>query len=280
MRKSTLLLITGFALGFGLGFFVWQKQIGDRLREENARLREQTKDAEKLRSENAKLESERVDPDELKRLRDAQTDLLRLRGQVSQLKREADAARAAASRATTAAPPIPTDAATQPPIDTFTAKATGTVGKGQSMVTGGWKTESGKRVFVVMQPTPVEADNTVLVRSHVVEVPEQLVATLGLDGLKPDNTTSTGSSVLSAEDTTRLLANLKSQEGVNILSAPQVITANGRQAQVSVTESRELANGTIYSVGPVVSLTPTISDNKQQVELSVDAQLNLSKSPR
>ena len=280
MKKSLLIFLAGLVLGAGLGVLVWHKRFVGPLSDENVSLREESKAAAALRLENARLAAERVDPDELKRLREGQTELLRLRGQAARLKRDADEARATASRTTSPTQQTPTDASTDSPVETYTAKVSGTVGKGQSLVTGGWKTETGKRVFMVMLPSPNESDNTVLVRAQIVEVPDQFVASLGLDGLKTDGAASTGNGIFSAEDTAKLLANLKSQEGVTILSAPQVITASGMQARVSVTESRELPGGKSYSTGPVVSLTPTLSGNRQQVDLVVDAQLNLPKSPR
>jgi type II secretory pathway component GspD/PulD (secretin) len=280
MRRSTLLLITGFVLGFGLGFFVWQKQIGNRLREENARLRALAHDAEKLRTENTKLTRERVEPAELNRLRDGQTELLRLRGQVSQLRQRVNEAQAAASRTNTTRQSDATNESAEPPVETYTAKATAVLGKGQSLVTGGWKTESGNRIFVVTLPTPAEGDNTVLVRSQIVELPEQLVTQLRLDGLKSESAAANANGIFSAEETARLFANLKSQEGVNILSAPQVLTASGMQAQISVTDVREQPNGQKYTTGPIINVTPTVSANKQQVELVLDAQVNLPKGPR
>jgi len=280
MKRSILLLCLGLVFGFASGVFVWQKQTGSRLREENNLLREKAGNTKSLRAQNAKFASEHIDPDELRRLRKGQTELLRLRGQVSQLRREVDETRATVNRAAAAKPQTAVEETDQSPIETFTAKAVGTVGHGQSLVTGGWKIESGKRVFVLMQPSSSSGDDTVLVRSQIVEVPEPLLASLGFEELKSDDSATTVSGIFSREDTAKLLANLKSMDGVNLISAPQVVTISGRQAQVAVIESHELPTGQTFSTGPVVDITPTISADKQAVELVVGAQLNVRRERR
>ena len=277
MRRSSLLLITGFAIGFGLGFFVWQKQIGNRLREENARLRDQVKDVEALRAENVKLASERVDPAELNRLRDGQTELLRLRGQVSQLRQRLNDAQAATNRAVTAKQPTTSDETTQLPIETYTAKATLKVGWQRTMITGGWKLPSGNRGLVMLQPLADEANpNAVHVRAQIVELPESLMA--GLGNLDANGTDARGYDVLTSAQARELLGKIRNTEGASIIASPSVITASGQQAQVQLVESFTGPNGEKYWVGPVVDITPTISPDNQSVELAVEAKLNVRKT--
>jgi len=278
MRRSSLLLITGFALGFGLGFLVWQKQIGSR-REENARLRDQVKDAEALRAENAKLTSERVDPAELNRLRDGQTELLRLRGQVSQLRQRLTETQAATNRTVTAKQPSPADETTQSPVETYTAKATMKIGWQQTMVTGGWKLPSGNRGLVLLQPLADETNpNAVHVRAQILELPESLMT--GLGNLDASGKDSRGYDVLTTAEARALLDKIKNTEGASIMASPSVITASGQQAQVAVVDTFTGPNGENYSVGPVVDITPTIAPGNQLVELAVEARLNLRKGPR
>ena len=278
MRRSTLLLIAGFALGFGLGFFVWQKQVGNQLREENARLRDQVKNAEALRAENAKLTSERIDPAELNRLRDGQTELLRLRGQVSQLRQQVNVAQAGAPRAQAVAPTSPptTDESAHSPVETYTAKATATVGWRQIVATGGWKLPSGNRGVVLLQPMADDSNpGTVLVRAQILEIPESLMT--GLDALKAGDKESTGYSVLAPEQARTLMAGVKQTEGASVVATPSVTTASGGQAQISVTEQFTGPNGESLSTGPVLDVTPTIAADGQSVQLNFDARYSKRK---
>ena len=276
--KPVLLLVIGLVLGLLIGFLIWETSRGGQLRAENMRLAEQAKTAETLRAENARLTGERVDADEVKKLRDGQTELLRLRGQVSQLRREAQTARATAPPLAAAAPTnaVPEES----PVDSFTATVTQSVGWKQALVTGGWRLPSGKRAFVLMQPSAENGDGTVMLRSQIVEMSDQAVAAAGFQAVAAEERTSTTSSVLSAEQAGKLLADLKQMEGVDIISSPQVLTASGRQAQVSVTDVRTLPSGQTYHTGPMVEITPTISADKQNVELVVNAQLNLPREKK
>jgi len=279
MKRSTLLLITGFALGFGVGSLVWQKQIGNRLREENARLREQANDAEKLRAENAKLAGERVDPAELNRLRDGQTELLRLRGQVSQLRQRMNEAQAATNHAALATQQAATDEATQSPVETYTAKATARVGWQQTVVTGGWKLPSGKRGLVLLQPVADSAaPNAVLVRAQILELPENKMSELKY--MKAGEKETIEFDVLTPEQARTFVSNLRETEGASFLSSPSVTTISGRQAQVAVVEMFTGPSGEQFSTGPMVDITPTISPDNLSVELAIDARLNLRKPGR
>jgi len=273
--KPTMLLLGGLTLGLLLGFLIWETSRGGPLRVENLRLIEQAKTADALRAENARLTGERADPDELKKLRDGQTELLRLRGQVSQLRREAQAAHATTRPIAEA---VPTNAVPdESPVDSFTASVTKTVGWKQALVTGGWRLPSGKRAFVLMQPSADQGEGTVLLRSQIVEMSDSAVAALGFQAWLTEERASSGGLVLSVEQAGILQANLKQMEGVDIISSPSVTTASGRQAQVSVVDVRTLPSGETYHTGPTVDITPTISADKQNVELVVNAQLNLPR---
>jgi len=81
-----MLLAISFLAGFGGGVLVWQQFVTSRLAVENQQLREEANKVAGLSEENARFASKRIDPEELKWLRDGQAELLRLRGQVSQLR--------------------------------------------------------------------------------------------------------------------------------------------------------------------------------------------------
>lgn len=275
MRGS---LITGvlalLACVLGVVAFLQNGSI-ERQRVEAGRLRVQLTDLESLRAENERLQKERVDPAELKRLRDGQAELVRLRGQTTQLRREAQEANSAAVRAqaaaqaaaSAAAAATPTTAPTNAlPPATYTASARLNVGWRTAAATGGWVLPSGKRGYVVVMPSD-PGDGNVNVRALVFQVPEELLARAGLDGLKADGNAATGSGALTQEQLQVLTSSYRKKEGVELINAPQVSVASGNQAQVSVPES-----------GLAIDVTPTITPDKQGVDIVVGAQLNLPRT--
>jgi hypothetical protein len=72
----------------GITFFVAQNGTLTHLREENRSLREQLLQEESLNKENARLSTLGVDPAESERQRQEHSELLRLRAEIGQLKRE------------------------------------------------------------------------------------------------------------------------------------------------------------------------------------------------
>lgn len=282
MKNKTFLLVIGFLTGLAVGVFVWQKLVTAKLASENQQLREEAKKVAALTDENARLASEHVDPAELKRLRDGQTELIRLRGQAGQLRREAQEAKAAATRTAqqAAAQTPPTNQPTNDlPVETFTANVTANVSWGMAVVTGGWRLPSGKRGFVILQPSD-PGDGSVLVMSRIVELPENLLAGFGLDSLKADGNAGRGSGILTVEQLQDLLKRLEKTEGVALHNAPQVTTPSGRQAQVQAVELHTTPSGQTYTTGQVIDVTPTIAADKQTVELVVGAQLNLPRTQK
>lgn len=280
MKNSKLLLIAAFILGFVFGAFVWQRLVTEPLLTENQSLRGAANESARLTAENARLANEQTDPEELQRLRDGQTELLRLRGQLVQLRQDLKTARAetaqAARQREQAASATP--AASEVPVDTFTANVTATVGWKQMLVTGGWRLPSGKRAFVLLRPRADAGDNVVNLESQVFNSPDDALLPLGLDALRAPDQASPKNGILSAEDASLLLARLKQTEGIDLLGAPQVSTLSGEQAQISVTQSHALPNGQAYTTGPTIDVRPTIGPDKRTVELVVGVQLNLERS--
>lgn len=281
MRNSKLLLTVGFVISFAAGVFVWLRFVTERLEAENLQLREAAKQSVDLAEENARLANEGIDPGELKRLRDGQAELLRLRGQMGQLRRELQTAQAAAVKAATApaASISPVNQETNElPVDTFTANVTATVGWKQMLVTGGWQLPWGKRGFVLLQPQDA-GGNSVRLESRVFDVPDDLLPGLGLDQFRTSDQATSGNGILSVEEALDLVKKLQTLDGVDLLTAPQVITQNGRKAQISVAESHSLPSGQTYTTGPTIDVVPTIGADQQTVELVVGVQLNFERSP-
>lgn len=274
MKIKSLLLLVGFVLGCAAGALIWQRFAGAKLSAENHELRAEAARVAQLTEENAQLKSERVDPAELKRLRDGQTELIRLRGQTGQLRREAEEAKAAAARsqaaaqlaaasATAVTPPAQT---IESPTMTYTAAATVKVGWRTAAATGGWSLPSGKRGFVLLMPSD-PGDGTVRLRALVVQVPEILLASAGLDGLKTDGNAGEGGGALTPEQLQVLQSSFRKKEGVEIISAPAITVANGQQAQITTSDP-----------AVTIDVVPTITPDKQGVEVVVGAQVNLPRT--
>jgi hypothetical protein len=279
MKHPKLFLAVAFLAGFAVGVVVWQRFVADRLAAENLALRDQVKQMAALTEENAQLRGEQIDPGELKRLRDGQAELLRLRGQAAQLRRETQEAKAAAA---TAARAGTQSAAEQPqsaesPVESFTNNVTASVGWNHTLATGGWRSPTGNRLFVFLKPAPGTDANTVLVQGKIAEVPEHLLSQLGLEGFKTDGPENAGN-VFTPEQSEQLANALEKTEGVKLLGAPRVITQSGQPASVSIAEAHSLPTGERYTTGPTINLVPTIAPDKQTVELVVGAKLDLPRA--
>ncbi len=274
MKNKLIFLLVGFLAGLGAGIFIWQNLVTRPVTLENQQLHAEAGKVVALAEENARLVNERVDPAELKRLREGQAELVRLRGQTTQLRREAQEANSAAARAQVAAQAAAAAAATPPPAPTnnaapttaYTASATFRVGWRTAAATGGWVLPSGKRGFVILMPAEA-GDGTVSIRSLVFQVPETLLAAAGLDGLKAEGNAANGGAALTTEQLQVLTSSYRKKEGVELMSAPQISVASGQSAQVSVADS-----------GSTIAVTPTIMAENQGVEIAVNAQLNLPRS--
>ncbi len=273
MKSKLIFLLVGFLAGLGAGIFIWQNLVTKPVTLENQQLHAEAGKVVALAEENARLVNERVDPAELKRLREGQAELVRLRGQTTQLRREAQEANSAAARAQVAAQAAAAAAATPPPAPTnavpttaYTASATFRVGWRTAAATGGWVLPSGKRGFVILMPAEA-GDGTVSIRSLVFQVPEALLTAAGLDGLKAEGNAANGGAALTTEQLQVLTSSYRKKEGVELMSAPQISVASGQSAQVSVADS-----------GSTIAVTPTIMAENQGVEIAVNAQLNLPRA--
>ena len=281
MKIPKTLLLFGFLAGFGAGVLVWQQFVTARLAAENQQLRVEAQKAVALTGENTRLASERIDPEELRRLREGQSELPRLRGQVSQLRRDVQEAKAAAIAAARVPPPSATTNSEpdELPVETFTANVTASVGWNGTLVTGGWKSSSGKRVLVLLNPSPGTGENQVTVQSRFVELTEDQLVKLGLDSLKSESPTTTGASVLSAQQTGDFIAYLKKEEGIVLLNAPRVTCLSGNQAQVQAVDNHTSPSGRAYTTGQTIDVIPTIAPDNQTVGLTVVARSILQRTP-
>ena len=67
---------------------------------------------------------------------------------------------------------------------------------------------------------------------------------------------------------------------MDILSAPMITTADGRQAQVKVADVRTAPSGEAFETGPMIDIVPHFSADRASVNLSITAQLRLAPPAR
>ncbi len=251
-----------------------------RLRDGNSAIREEL---DRLRAENQRLIGSSKDEGELERSREERAELARLRGEVSALRRQnkelTDRLKEAASRESFGNNGNPT---TTPVVSTFRTDVRANVESGQMLITGGWRTGLGKHMLLLMAPRPNFGGDSqaVLVESHFVDVPDQVLTALGLGAIATDANESSAKEVLAAADADSIVAKLRESEGVDFISSPRVLTRNGQQAQLQVTQQR-MVDGTMHTLGPVINVVPTISSDGASVDVNVVAEVNsLVQTPR
>ena len=210
---------------------------------------------------------------ELQRLRKDQKELMRLRAKTTELrKEEADPPRAELSQPD---PEASVKTEQESPVISYFANVSAKLARGQTMLTGGWRTESGKRTLLLVTPEVSDGDAGVKqIKFQTVWVagPDDVLTELGLDRLFTDGRTNDVAHLLSEPQTRTLLAGLVGGAGVDVLTAPRVTTKEGMQARIDVTQSTTEGDVTIQ-VGPAIELTPKIGADGT-LDLTVNAQFN------
>lgn len=255
----------------------WQHQQLQRMRADNARLHADGAELDSLRDEISRLRQAQPDPADLERLRQGQTELLRLRGEASQLRRQLkDVEQARRSARVKDSPPVSALAEEEAaPVETYTAAVRASLTSKQTLITGGWAVPNNKRGLVLIEPAiggDADQAGQVIIQARFVELPEEVLSKVGMDGLKSDGKESSAQSILTAEQSEAVISMLKETQGVNVLSAPKISTLDGRQAQMKVGGTRTV-NGVVFEVGPSVDVVPHVSPDGNSVDLTVIARL-------
>jgi RNA polymerase sigma factor (sigma-70 family) len=167
-----------------------------RLRQQNDQLREQLRRAQELAPQQGRPQ---MDAGDAERQRQAPAELLRLRGEVTRLRQQLQAAAAGSNL------PAPADSepvAAPNLVSNFTplqASIRAQLTAGQTLAVGGWPGRSEARLLVLVVPR-ITGDNAdqVAIDFHGVEVPETTLAQFGLAGVRTEGASSTASTVLPA----------------------------------------------------------------------------------
>ncbi len=268
------------ALSLALGFGVYEARQNARLRErlETMQRQVQTLEADHPAPPDASLRSADMLLAENAGRREDARELLRLRAEVTQLRRERSAA---AGHSAEARPDVnaPDGGDPEPLVQTFSGTARSFIGWNAAMALGGWVTPSGKRMVIFASPVPQDDPAQLAIQSRIIEFPEEVFNELGLWRVLANEGETNKSIQLLNQLYQEIIQAAESTEGVNVVSAPTVATLSGRQARVSVTEERVNAAGESVTFGPVLNILPTITDNGQLVEMQIEVDVNLPTQP-
>ncbi len=266
MNKAKIALLTVLAAGLATPVVRHYRQIGQ-LTAENQALRQEM---EKSRGEREALDAAN---EQLRGSQErAQTDLdelVRLRGDVTRLRLALEAATNQAPKGARGRAKEPADDDPgQPRLTTFSGTARASLERGQTLVMGGWPTAPGKRTLMLLTPEAgaTGSQNTVLVGSLYVQVPEAMLSETGWESFRSLSPEASPSGVLAAEQTKAFMEALEKRDGVEILSAPRVSTLSGREACISI--------GSANGPGLTAKLLPVLSADGRTVDLSVSNSLS------
>lgn len=274
MRRPRIILCVSIAANLALAVCVWFLLAS--LKNERA---ESWGAIARLRQQITELEAVKTQPAATSAPSDAdQLELARLRNEVTRLRAEQRAAavaatNAAARRSAPAAPPLEASSPPAPAVRKLTSQTQVNLPLGQTLALGGWPgAEPGERILSFITPTTdPAAPGTVLVQSHLISVPDRLLDRLGLQDLRTGESASQAAAALDPARFAALLKFAEGENGVSVLSAPRVLTGNGRAAQVAVTQAHP--DGT--QTGPVLNLTPTLDAAGSNVRLEVNLEFTL-----
>lgn len=270
---ALLLLIIGL-----LACLFWQWTTHQRLTSAHSVLQSELAQLESLKEENARLLQAQVPPAELQRLRAEQSELLRLRGEVAQLRQQLKALPAKAPASTNRYSSAQSESPNLP-FQTYHSTNFATLAWNHSLVTGGWEINPGKRTLVFIQPLRVEnsSPGQLLLQGKIIEVPEEFLGSIGLQDLRSPNTQSTAQALLTPEQFSAVIKLAEQTSGVDVLSAPRVITTSGTQAAISIGQSMQTTSGDTYQLGPTINILPQTSPDASSVSLSIATELRVQK---
>ena len=216
---------------------------------------------ERLRNQTDALATAAPDADERGRLEKDHRELLRLRGEVGVLRQRKQTGGVASVKPAAPAPAAATDATDA--VIAFTATLQSNLQEGQTVVTGGWATQAGKRTLVFVTPKLFKdgsGDRTVMVNTKLAEISDELLAELGLQELQSATNQTSRGAIMNEPELTALLATLN-QKGVDLLASPSVTTLRA-PAQIQMINLQSVPGRTEQvPVGPSIDVVPNLGSD-------------------
>ena len=201
-------------------------------------------------------------------------ELLRLRAEVTRLRNEASATTAEIKNTRAMESEMAQLMSNNPPIRTLLSTTVTTASWDQAIVTGGWKTPSGKRAFAITTFQPTDNANSLIIKASILEYPEDAGKALGLDQFNVDGQSASKANTVTRDQAASILDAAQRIDGADILAQPSVSIESGRMAEVQVVDLHQIPSGEKYSTGPVIDFIPTISPDGQSVQMVIASHLN------
>lgn len=271
--KGTVIVIGISAMLAVVG--IWQvTRLNNEL--QTARHKQQTfrQLAESLReaNENTTANLQRAEK-QLADMRKNESELLRLRGENARLRNQAQNPAALQKNAPN---PQPSNTTAIPPVETHSLSTSVRIPAGQTAITGGWKGADGKRSLTLITPVlqpEGQGARQIVVRSKIIEATDEAWQQLGLQNFPTDAGQETQSGLLTAEQAQILIASVTNTPGAEVLSSPQISTADGIGASLFV-GSAPPPGDTNPAPGIKMDLVPAVAPGQDTVELKIDLQIN------
>ena len=238
MNAKKVCVVAGTALGAVLmitTILIWNEN--RELRREREALRAAI---DQPQAQNVEPGRTQIAPEELARLKAAESEVLRLRNQAGLLRRELAQSTAAQGQkrpqeAMEALPP----AVTNEVSGAFETKLITSIPEGHPLAFGGWTIGADKRAVAFVYPAVQVGGGTnaqVVIRTTLMEVPPEVWGRLGLADIKTDPQLASQSGLVSQQQAESLIASLSNQTNCLILNRPVIQTSDGAQASLFVGE--------------------------------------------
>jgi hypothetical protein len=286
MKTKLTLIVALFALA--ILSFLLHRQINTS-RQLDAQLATAHSELERLQDQSSAIANQQSVP----RQNDAQQEAIKLRGEITNLKLALATAQSAAARAPkTPEPPkeesepiLKTDPLPEnnPDVSVLTTKLrTARLPSGHVLTLGGWESQPGKRAYVFIQPTSdPNGASQVSVTAKWVELTAEAAEKFRFgDFLDTSGEQSSFFKPIAFDET---IKKLEAASGVDLLSTPTITTSSGRQARLSVAETRDTPGGPV-AFGPMLDIIPTIGpdgaiDITLQASLIQDKRITPTSNP-
>ncbi|HAV65643.1 MAG TPA: hypothetical protein DCY13_25120 [Verrucomicrobiales bacterium] len=239
------LATTALLAGLSVPLFLQHQSLAA-LSEENAGLAEQAAELDKLRKANERLSGLAANQAELDALRKDQLELARLRNDHTRLTR-------------------------------LLAEMQSEVARQRKLLAA-----QAAALEKTLTEEQRQARRQVTIESKIAEVRVDSPVWREFGLQPPSATDRAGASYLLGNDTVqRLIERLEELEGVDIMFAPRLITANGRQAQIKTVDVRNIVTGKRgqqlvtepMEFGPVIDLIPTMAPDSELLQINATATI-------
>ncbi len=266
-KHAPWLVILAFAITAIPVLYRWRR-LQD-LQQEAGPLRVAATEAERLREQNSLLERRQVELAELSRRGADQSELLRLRGEVNQLRQQV--------ATNVSAPPTEPPRTSAVPAESrgpFTATLNLRVNNGYTLITGGWSVSPGNRAVAFLTPetSPNNPNGNVLVMTARFAIAtDNAWALAGLDDFRAGARQSTLARVLAPDDDAVLQLQLDAA-GIKVQSAGPVTTLSGRPTETRLASPLSAAPDTPGFLASA-SFAATFNDNRESFDVSVNVRL-------